>query len=350
MLSFNSYEDEGRSTCVLLHLQHSCEMLLKAVLSQKKVRIFDKNNGKSIGFEKCLNLCREHGLSEADAGVMRSIDRLRDAEQHWFVELSEEILYLETRALITTFDSYLKLAFDDDLSSHIPARVLPVSTMPPGDFEFLVDREYQLIADLLRPGKRQRDEARARIRALLAMEALVSESAEVSEKDVDRIEKGIRDGKGFGDAFPRLLTVNTTISGEGITLKVVHGKKDGAPVRYVGGDDVSEAAAVREIDLSKKYHLRASSLAKKLKMSEPRCKALRVELDIDGDKNCAHLFQSLSSKWFGYSDNALIKMKGALAAGIDMEQVWERHRPRAQRGRHRRHFFAAPAAGALEEV
>jgi hypothetical protein len=41
MATFNSYEDEGRITSVLLHLQHACEMLLKAVLVQNRAAVFD---------------------------------------------------------------------------------------------------------------------------------------------------------------------------------------------------------------------------------------------------------------------------------------------------------------------
>lgn len=107
MATFNSYEEEGRITSVLLHLRHSCEMLLKAVLVQKKVSVFDKSTGKSVGFERCLRLCQvAHGLKSEEAGVMRAIDALRDASQHWFVFVSEELLYMHTRALISAFDDY----------------------------------------------------------------------------------------------------------------------------------------------------------------------------------------------------------------------------------------------------
>jgi len=150
MSAFNSYDDDGRVTTVLLHAQHACEMLLKAILAQNKEPIFDKKTGKSIGFERCLGICAaKYDLSEQEAGVMRAIDQLRDAAQHWFVFVAEDILYLNIRALITAFDEYMKRRLDDELSAHIPPRVLPVSTIPPGDFEFLVDREYHVIADLL---------------------------------------------------------------------------------------------------------------------------------------------------------------------------------------------------------
>jgi hypothetical protein len=92
------------------------------------------------------------------------------------------------------------------------------------------------------------------------MEALVTDEVEISEKDIDRIEKGVKAGKELGKVFPRLITVSTTISGDGVTLKVHFSKKEGAPVRYIGGDDPTEAAAVREVDLRKKFHMRASDL------------------------------------------------------------------------------------------
>lgn len=67
---------------------------------------------------------------------MRAVNSLRDAAQHWFVFVAEELLYLHTRGLVTAFDAYLKRMLDTDLQSHIPPRVLPVSTKPPGDFTF----------------------------------------------------------------------------------------------------------------------------------------------------------------------------------------------------------------------
>ena len=327
MATFNSYEEEGRITSVLLHLQHSCEMLLKAVLVQKKVSVFDKSTGKSIGFERCLRLCQaSHGLKSEEAGVMRAIDAMRDASQHWFVFVSEELLYMHTRALISAFDDYLKRALDTDLLSHIPPRVLPVSSMPPGDFEFLIDREYKLIADLLKPGKRKRDEARARMRSLLAMEALTTDEVEISEKDIDRIEKAVKAGAEIGKVFPRLITVSTTTSGEGVTLKVHFSKKEGAPVRYVSGDDLEEAAAVREVDIRKKYYMRAADLAKALKLTEPKSKALRKHLEIDGEKDCSHTFEFGKSTFQCFSDNAMNRMKQAIVDGIDMNAVWTAYR------------------------
>lgn len=332
MEKFNSYDDDGRVTSVLLHLQHASEMLMKATLCQKRVNVFDKTTGKSIGFEKCLRLCQsDHGLTESEAGVFRAVDRLRDAAQHWFVYVSEDFLYLHTRALVTAFDSVLKRSLALDLHSHIPSRVLPVSTRPPGDFDFLVDREFKLIADLLRPGKRHRDEARGRIRSLLAMEALVTDEVEISEKDIDRIEKAMRAGNDSAQVFPRLNTVSSDLAGEGPAVTVHFSKKHGAAVRFVDGDDPEGAAAVRQVDLQKKYHMRASDLAKTLGLKEPKSLALRRHLSIDADAGCCHVFEFGKTKIPCFSDNARAKMRGAIDAGLDMDAVWKAHRPSAKK-------------------
>jgi len=322
MTAFNSFDDDGRVTMVLMHLQHACEMLLKAVLSQRKAAVFDKETGRSIGFERCLGLCQaHHGLTKDEAGIMRAIDAQRDAAQHWFVFVTEDLLYLQTRALITAFDAYLQRMLGTDLRSQIPPRVLPISTEPPGDFEFLVDREYAYVMDLLQPGRRARDEARARIRSMLAMEAIVTDEVEISERDIDRIEKAMKGGTEFAAVFPRLATVGTTTTGEGINLTVHFTKKQGAPVHYVGGDDPTAAAAVREVDLRKKFHLQATPLARKVGLSPPKAKVLRNHLKIDEDPTCSHLFEFGSSKFMCFSDNAVRKMQEALEQ-VDMAALW----------------------------
>jgi hypothetical protein len=168
-------------------------MLLKAGLVQAGVSVFDSKTSRSLGFERCVSLAMGDDtikLSEADAGALRAIDAMRDDEQHWFNEVPEQLLYLHTRAGVTLFDDLLQRAFGDRLADHLPVRVLPVSADPPQDLAIVLDDEYSQIAALLRPGRRARHQARARIRTLLAMEAHVEPEARVSSKDVDRVERG----------------------------------------------------------------------------------------------------------------------------------------------------------------
>ncbi|KZY06419.1 MULTISPECIES: hypothetical protein [unclassified Sulfitobacter] len=328
MSAFNSYEEEGRLTRVLLHAQHSTEMLLKCVLAQNKEKVFDDKSGLSLSFEKCLNLCTsKYSLTSGEAGSFRAIDALRDEEQHWFIVIDEALLFLQMRALVTAYDEFQKRSLCLSLSDLIPDRVLPVSTKLPGDFDLLVDKEYEKVSKLLRPGKRRRDEARARIRSMLAMEALVTDEVSTSKKDVDRIEKAIKGGDEFSAVFPRLSTINTSQAGEGPTLKVHFTKREGAAVHFVAGDEPGGAAAVREIDLQKKYWIGAKKLAETVGLTPPRALALRRELNIDKDESCSHTFSFGKSKHVQFSDNASRKMKEALAQGIDMEDVWARNRP-----------------------
>lgn len=324
--AFNAMDDDGRQTTVLLHLQHAAEMLLKAGLSEKRAKVFDSRTGRSIGFEKCLALAGEHlKLTAEEAGTLRALDALRDDEQHWLGELSEELLFLHVRAVVQVLDTVMDRAFGERLADHLPDRALPITTRPLQDFDVLVDRQYSQIQDLLAKGKRRTPEARALIRGLLAMEGHVSEDARVSERDVDRVTKGVRAGKAVEDVFPRLRTLDAAATGDGPSVTVHFTKKGGAPVTFVAADDPADAAAVRELDLQRKYHLSATELSDKVGLTPNRATALRRELGIDTEPDCRHEFVFGAAKHVAFSDNAYRKMKAALDDGIDMDDVWARH-------------------------
>src|SRR4051794_17302899 len=114
--TFNGIDDDGRQGAVVRDLQHAFEMLLKAALHEKNVRVLDKKSGRSIGFDKCLRLAREHlGLDDEDLGLLRAIDALRDDEQHWLADLNEGLLYVHAQGAVTLFDEILEAAFNERL-------------------------------------------------------------------------------------------------------------------------------------------------------------------------------------------------------------------------------------------
>lgn len=315
--SFNGCDDDGRVTSVLLHMQHSAEMLLKAILVQRRAKVFDQGKQTSVGFEKCVNLASQHAKLTADeAGLLRTIDAFRDAEQHWMISVPEDVLFLHARGFVTLFDDLLKRCLDDRLAEHLPGRVLPISTQPPVSFDILVDREFGQIKELLQPGKRQRDDARGRIRTLLAMESHVADGVDMSEADIDRVEKAVRAGKHRDDVFPRLSGLETQVGGEGATITVRWAKKDGdsAPVRFVAADDPTDAAAVREVDLQKKFYLTRSQLAERLGINTVRSHEIRKTLKIDDDPQCMHMFMFNKSKHPAFSENAVRIMRDYLVA------------------------------------
>lgn len=325
--AFNSTDDDGRQTAVLLHLQHAAEMMLKAALTNQQVAVFDKKTGRSLGFDRCLNLAAEHlQLDVSDIGVLRTVDSLRDDEQHWLGDMSEELLFLHARAAVGVLDKAMQTAFGEGLADHLPPRALPITTRPLDDFDVLIDRQYSQISDLLQTGKRRRAEARSLIRGMLAMEGHAAEDVKVSERDVNRVEKGMREGKSLADVFPRLTTVAAAIHTDGPVVTVQFTKKKGAPVHFVRADDPAESAAVREIDLQKKFHWSASELAKKVGLTSPKATALRRHLDIDADPDCVHEFHFGGIKLIQYSDNAYTRMRDALDdPATDMDAIWAEH-------------------------
>ncbi|MGY1982970.1 DUF3644 domain-containing protein [Nocardia gipuzkoensis] len=326
--AFNSPHNTGRETRVLLHLQHAFEMLLKAALVQTGEKVFDRDTGRSISFEKCVRLAEGSitiKLEDSDAGTARAIDAMRDDEQHWFNVVPEQILYLHARAGVTLFDDILQRVFTERLATHLPTRVLPVSVDPPRDLALVLDEEFNQIRALLEPGRRARHEARARIRTLLAMEAHTAPDTVISNKDVDRVEKGIRGGDSRDNVFPRLGDLATTIDGEGLTITVHFTKKQGAPVRYVADESVP-AAAIREVDLEKKYHRSPTDLAEAVGITIHQSTALRRHLGLDEEGPYSHFFKFGAFSQRRYSDNAYIAMRDAVAT-LDMTAVWQAHKP-----------------------
>ena len=326
--AFNYYQEGGRVTAVLLHLQHGFEMLLKAALVQNRIPVFDSDLGRAVGFEKCINLSRENlHLTEEEAGTLRAVDALRDQEQHWMAAMSESLLYVYVRAGVTLFDSLLRRWFSEPLNDHLPLRVLPISADPPRDIQLLIDDEYSQIRALLLPGRRKHADARARIRSLLAIEAHISDGVVVSSRDVARVEKGVRAGKKRDEVFPRLCEIQSEVAGSGLALTVKFSKTTGMPVRFVSPDATEEAAAVREVDLQRKFHWSKPELARKLNLSLPRCFALRLHLGIEDDESCRHDFVFGSTVHRQYSDNALTRLQGALTT-LDLNDIWAEYRRR----------------------
>lgn len=329
--AFNGLEDDGRVTSVLLSLQHAFEMLLKAALLAKGDRaVFDNRKRMAIGMEASVKRCQELDgikLTDEEAGTIRVLDNLRDGEQHWHQVVDEGMLYLHARAAVTLFDDLLSRVWRQRLADHLPLRVLPISSEPPQGLDLLVDREYKRIAELLKPGRKATAEAKGRIRTLLATEALTDPAAvEISEADVSSVVKGVRQGMTREQVFPKLTGVASATTGEGLTVEVRFVKKgDALPVVYTSDPD-AEAAAIRTVDLEKKFHMGAHDLADRGGVGRARATALRRHLGLDDDgDHFSHVFRFGSQKHRRYSDNALKAMREVMGV-VDMEKVWVAHR------------------------
>lgn len=329
VVAFNGLNDDARVTRVLLHLQHSFEMLLKAgLLATGDTAVFDRKKQIAIGMETCVKRCQQQAgikLTNDEAGTIRVLDNLRDGEQHWHQVIEEGMLYLHARAAVTLFDDLLHRIWGMRLAEHIPLRVLPISAEPPQELDLLVDHEYKRIAELLKPGRRATAEAKGHIRTLLATEALSdADAVEINESDVNRVVKGIRDGKTREQVFPKLTGVSSATSGDGLTVEVRFVKRDGLPVTFTteSGEDV---AAIRKVDLEKKFHMGPYDLADKAGIDRTRAVGLRRHLGLDDDDDhYSHTFRFGSQSYRRYSDNALKAMRDAKKA-VDIEKVWRAH-------------------------
>jgi DNA-binding CsgD family transcriptional regulator len=125
------------------------------------------------------------------------------------------------------------------------------------------------------------------------------------------------------------MTLASDVAGEGPTIRVHFSKREGPAVRYVSGDDPSAAAAIREVDLQKKYHLSPQQVADRLGISTNRAKALRDHLGIDADPSNMHVFEFGSQRMARFSDTAM----RVLAENNNQEAIDAAWAARRNRGR-----------------
>lgn len=160
---YNRPWDRGRVDAVLILLDHSFEMLLKAAILHRGGVIRKLREKQTIGFDECLRKALSDGsvqfLKQEQVLQLQALNTLRDAAQHHLVDLSEQHLYIHAQAGLTMFRDITREVFNQDLKVHLPPRVLPLSTTPPSDLATLFEHEAKEVRRLLEPGKRRKVEA-----------------------------------------------------------------------------------------------------------------------------------------------------------------------------------------------
>ncbi|HEX3827818.1 MAG TPA: DUF3644 domain-containing protein, partial [Sporichthyaceae bacterium] len=167
---FNRPIDVGRTDAVLMLLDHSFEMLLKASILHRGGRIRDPGEKNTIGFDECvrrgLSSASVQFLTHEQALTLQAVNGLRDAAQHHLVDISEGHLYLQAQSSLTLYRDLMRSVFGEELRHLLPERVLPIATVAFLDPISLFTEEISQVERLLRPGTRRRAEALARLRAL----------------------------------------------------------------------------------------------------------------------------------------------------------------------------------------
>jgi len=327
---FNRPWDVGRTDSVLLLLDHSFEMLLKASILHRGGRIRDPGEKNTIGFDACIRRALSTGkvqfLSEEQALTLQAINGLRDAAQHHLVDMSEGHLYLQAQSGVTLHRDLLKRVFDQDLAELLPARVLPISTVAPLDPIALFVDEVREVQRLLAPGSRRGAEALAKLRALSIVDgAMKGEKLQPSEGELKKLASRINSGTSDIDSlFPGIAGVSFNVEGSGPAISLRIGKKAGIPVRLVP-EGTADAAVVgiKRVNELDYYNLRFNDLKRKLGITQNQVTALIGELGIKESEDFA---KKIITTWC-YSQKALKAMEDALKKQ-PAAAWWRKHKAR----------------------
>lgn len=334
---FNRPHDRGRVSSTLIQLDHGFEMLMKAAILHRGGRIRDKRAKETIGFDACVRRSLSDGkikyLSEEQALVLQTINGLRDAAQHHLLDISEGQLYVHVQSGVTLFRDLLKSVFDQDLACHLPTRVLPVSTSPPTDLATLFDSEVAEIKKLLRPGRRRRIEAVARLRPLAILDGTIrGEKGQPSDAELRRLGKEVLAGKTWGDVFQGAAAVEITTDGAGPGLSLRLSKKEGIPIQLVAeGTPGASVVAVKRVNELDFYSLGAKQLAEKVGLTMPKTVAVVDHLGLRDEAACYKEIKIGKTVFKRYSQQAIGAVKEALRKH-SAEDIWA-ERKRGERKR-----------------
>jgi hypothetical protein len=329
---FNRPWNQGREEVVLILLDRAFELLLKAAIVKKGGRIREPRAKETIGHDKCVRRCltddQVRCLSEDQALTIQIINSLRDAAQHFLLEISEQQLYLYAQAGVTLIDSLLRDVFSVPLAEYLPERVLPISTCPPRDLHVLMDTEFGELKAMVRPGSRRRIEARAKIRSIAIVEAsLRGERSQPSEGELDRLLDHVATDRSWEEIFPGVATLRLDTSGSGLSVSLKITKNDGESVALVPeGTPGATLIAVKRVNELSYYSLGLKDLADKIGLTMPRALALVQELDLKSNDKYFREIQIGKAVHKRYSAAALEQIILRLP-DLDLVEIWKRRRP-----------------------
>lgn len=277
---FNRPFDCGRTEAVLILLDHAFEMLLKAAIRHRNGRIRKPREKQTIGFDACVRKGLTDGnvkfLTDEQALTLQALNGQRDAAQHYLVDISEHQLYFYAQSGVTLFRSIYDNVFDDDLLVALPERVLPISTSAPKDLTALFDKEVEEIKQLIMPGTRKKMDAVAKVRSLAVLESAVNGDFEQpSDRELGKLCDRISNGEEWTSIFSGVASINIVAEGDGPTLSLRLTKNEGTPVRLLKeGEGVGGVLAIRRVNELDYYSLGAVDLAKKVKLTLPKLRAV----------------------------------------------------------------------------
>lgn len=326
---FNRVSDVGRSEAVLIFLDHSFEMLLKAGILAMGGKIREPRQANTIGFDKCVRkaLTDTPFLKEEQALVLQAINGLRDAAQHHLLDLSEGQLYFHAQSGVTLFRDVLKDVFNEDLADALPSRVLPVATIVPSDPVEMFATELEAVKQLLAPGRRHRAEAEAKLRGLAIVDgALQGQFVQPSEAELRKLGSRLTGGEKFDQLFPGIGAVTFQTDGVGPSLSLRIAKKEGIPVTVVPeGTPGAGVIALKRVDELGFYNLGHNDVAKKVGLTPNKTTAAIRVLGIKDDPDCYREVAIGKVKYQRYSQHTIQRIKDLLSEKTP-DEIWADYR------------------------
>ncbi|MEW4530119.1 DUF3644 domain-containing protein [Maioricimonas sp. JC845] len=334
---FNRPSECGRVASVLIMLDHSVEMLLKAALLDRGADIRNPKNGFAHSLESCLNKAANDAqirfLSDDERRTLQVLNGLRDQAQHYLADVSEQILYTVAQGTVTLLAELLPRLFGRHLTDHLPKRVLPISINPPHDIQILMDDEYSQLKSMLSKSS-DTSTLEPRLRSLFAIDrALNLQPTQVPDGELKEAATLIQQNANWDEVFKGIAQVKLSADGTGVDVAIHITKKDGIPVRLATDrEDPQAVIAVRKINDTDFYCFNTTTLAKKVGLSPPKTLALIRHLGLQDDPDCFKQIVIGRSPFKMYSGNALSRLKEALP-DVDMDEVWRKHRPKSKKTR-----------------
>ena len=325
---FNRPYENGRVEAVFIMLDHSFEMLMKAIIYEKTGKIKEKRKKYNYDYKKCINVLKDtlNLIDKNQAMIFNIINDLRDSAMHHIINLSEESFYFHAQAGVTLFNDILSKQFNKLLKDYLPERVLPISTNPPSSIEVFFDKEFSIIKELILPGKRKKAEAIAKLRPLMILESNISVKDNfTTDYKMNKLVSQLKKGKSWKDLFPGIKTLKMDTEGSGLTYSLRLTKKEGLPVRLLQeGEDISKAIAIKEVNMLDRYSLNITKVAKKLRITCPKALALVEFLGVQKNEEYFKEFIIGKSHYKRYNPKVVFYLQKKIKE-VDMDKVWKEY-------------------------
>ncbi len=334
---FNRPFDQGRTTSVLILMDHAFEMLLKASILHRGGNIHESGEPHTIGFDACIRRALSQGqikfLSEDQAITVRAINNQRDAAQHYLNNISEQQLYIHVQSGFTVFKDILQLVFDHELVSYLPNRVLPVSTLLPTDLHTLFATQVDEVRKLFHQGVVSQPEVEARLRPLVILDAtLAGDNNQPSISLIKDATTKIMSGQSWESIFPDAAVVQLATEGNGLPLNLRMTKQEGLPI-YRSNDHLQGLPFVeRRVNELDFYNLGLKDLSLHVKLSPPKTTVMVRYLKLEGDATYFKEIMIGKMKVKRYSQHAIKAIKEAIDRE-SVDNIWQKHRPKPKLAR-----------------